>query len=116
MKKRLGILLAALAVLVCGAVIAGLVLSARYSGTVVVTEHGVTANHPDCTAANRRALGGILLWARPGTTLVFPEGEYYVAASGLGGVTATQNRFTDCPAGLSIRGAQTVTTDTPNPN
>ncbi|MGN1250202.1 MAG: hypothetical protein ACI4XW_08960, partial [Candidatus Spyradocola sp.] len=38
------------------------------------------------------------------------------AAAPHGAITATQNRFTDCPANLSIQGAQTTLTDTPNPN
>ncbi|MGN1249096.1 MAG: hypothetical protein ACI4XW_03385, partial [Candidatus Spyradocola sp.] len=98
MKKRVWILLFAAAVLVCGVVTAGLVLSARYSGTVIVTEHGVTANSPDHAAANRRALNRMLRWARPGTTLVFPEGDYYVAASRLGGVTIAHKH------GITLRG------------
>lgn len=66
--------------------------------TVVVTEHGVRANRIDCAAANRRALNRLLRRAKDGTTLVFPEGDYYVAASKLGGISIAHKQ------GVTLRG------------
>ena len=56
MRKRWLWALMALAVIAAGAAAAGLTLSARCSGMVVVTERGVVADSVQSAAHNRRAL------------------------------------------------------------
>ena len=98
MRKRWLWALIALAVIAVGVAAAGLTLSARCSGMVVVTERGVVADSVQSAAHNRRALNRILRWAGPDTTLVFPEGDYYIAASPLGGVCIAGKE------GIALRG------------
>lgn len=106
MKKGWLIALISVAVIVAGAAVTGLVLSAKYSGTVVVTERGVVADSRDCAESNRKALNRILRWARKGTTVVFPEGDYYISASQLGGISLSNKKE------ITLRGENAVLINT----
>lgn len=106
MKKGWRIALIAVVIIAAGAAARGFLLSRRYSGTVVVTEHGVVAGSRDCAKSNRKALNRITRWAKEGTTIVFPEGEYYLSASKLGGISIANKKD------LTLRGENAVLINT----